>query len=288
MKKRDRGERGKWIKVKKQKKLELFLTKNNNICLSSAATHIQNVIWGCFIFLTYLEWFSACIAETKTTIVKLQRVITQKKNIDKSYTSCGLHIIWWCFIYYYLFCFVLVGTSSPFRPHFFTYHVLYNIIYTKANVCVCVCVCVCARMCVCVCVCVWIYVCMYVCVYVCMLYISVKFHENIFKGFLLIQRQRNYCCQSSNENNSKSIQTRVWFLSSAHRLMMLYIYMKFQENTQTCFWFIRGHATTIVKLLKGITPKIYKQELWFLWSACRLMMLFISMKFHDINWFQDI
>ena len=45
---------------------------------------------------------------------------------------------------------------------------------------------------------------------------------------------------------------------------------------------------TIVKFKRGITTKLYRQELHFLCSACRLMMLFISMKFHDniLNGFQ--
>ena len=51
-----------------------------------------------------------------------------------------------------------------------------------------------------------------------------------------------------------------------------------------------GHATTIVKILRDITPKIYNKRFWFLLSARRLMMLYISMKFHEnlFNGFQDI
>ena len=47
---------------------------------------------------------------------------------------------------------------------------------------------------------------------------------------------------------------------------------------------------TIVKFQSGITTKLYGQELWFLCSACRLMMLYISMKLHDniLNVFQVI
>ena len=39
-----------------------------------------------------------------------------------------------------------------------------------------------------------------------------------------------------------------------------------------------------------MTPKIYRQELWFLWSARRLMMLYISMTFREniLNGFQVI
>ena len=49
-----------------------------------------------------------------------------------------------------------------------------------------------------------------------------------------------------------------------------------------------GHKITIVKFQRGITPKMYRQVLGFLWSACCLMMLYISMKFHEniLNGFQ--
>ena len=38
---------------------------------------------------------------------------------------------------------------------------------------------------------------------------------------------------------------------------------------------------TIVKFQRPITTKLYRQELWFLCSAGYLMMLYISMKFHE-------
>ena len=45
---------------------------------------------------------------------------------------------------------------------------------------------------------------------------------------------------------------------------------------------------TILQIQKGITPKMSKKELRFLWSARRLMMLYISVKFHEniVNGFQ--
>ena len=45
-----------------------------------------------------------------------------------------------------------------------------------------------------------------------------------------------------------------------------------------------------LKLKGGITPKMYWQELWFLWSAHRLMMLYISVKICEylLNGFQVI
>ena len=46
----------------------------------------------------------------------------------------------------------------------------------------------------------------------------------------------------------------------------------------------------IVKFQREITPKIYRQVLLFLCSACQLMMFYISMKFHEniLNGFQVI
>ena len=45
-----------------------------------------------------------------------------------------------------------------------------------------------------------------------MLYISIKFHENILNDFQVIERTRNYHCRISKGNNSKTVQTRVTVL----------------------------------------------------------------------------
>ena len=39
-----------------------------------------------------------------------------------------------------------------------------------------------------------------------MLYISMKFHENIFKGFQVTERTQNDHCQISKGNNYKTIE----------------------------------------------------------------------------------
>ena len=51
-----------------------------------------------------------------------------------------------------------------------------------------------------------------------------------------------------------------------------------------------GHKITIVQFQRVSNSKMYRQELWFLCSACRLMMLYVSMKFHEniLNGFQVI
>ena len=70
------------------------------------------------------------------------------------------------------------------------------------------------------------------------LYIDVKFRENVSNGIRVMERTRNYgktgCFQylrCSNGCNSKSRLTReLWFLCSARRLIVIYICVRFGEN----------------------------------------------------------
>ena len=75
-----------------------------------------------------------------------------------------------------------------------------------------------------------------------MLYICVKFHQNIWNGFQLPQRTRihsrngyfqNLLC--SKGRNSKSRLTRVTVFSSARCVMVLYICEKFHQNIRNGF-----------------------------------------------------
>ena len=45
-----------------------------------------------------------------------------------------------------------------------------------------------------------------------MLYISLKFHENILNGFEVTEGTQNYHCQISKGNNFKNVLTRVMVL----------------------------------------------------------------------------
>ena len=45
-----------------------------------------------------------------------------------------------------------------------------------------------------------------------MLYISIKFHENILEGFEIIEQTGNDSCQISKGNNSQNVLTRVMVL----------------------------------------------------------------------------
>ena len=50
---------------------------------------------------------------------------------------------------------------------------------------------------------------------------------------------------------------------------------KIIEQTPFC------RETATYKVQRAVTPKVSIQELWFLHSACRLMLVNICMKFHE-------
>ena len=64
--------------------------------------------------------------------------------------------------------------------------------------------------------------------------ISMKFYEDILNGLKVIERtqfcHRNCHLQSSKEQNTKIYNQELWFLCSAHRLMLINISMKFHED----------------------------------------------------------
>ena len=80
----------------------------------------------------------------------------------------------------------------------------------------------------------------------------------------------------------------LWFLHSAHRLLLIDIYMEFREDSLNSFQVIE--QTRFCDRVQGNNSKVYKQELWFLCYARRLMLIDIYMKFHkdSLNGFQVI
>ena len=77
----------------------------------------------------------------------------------------------------------------------------------------------------------------------------------------------------------------LWFLRSVYRLMLVNISLtfhddildEFQVTELTALYSVHG----IAKIQRGITQNNYIQELWFLRSAHRLMLVNISMTFHE-------
>ena len=82
-------------------------------------------------------------------------------------------------------------------------------------------------------------------------------------------------------NNSKNRQTRVTFMCSACRLMVLYICMKFCENITSGIRVMertKVHGRNgYIQCSKGNNSRVSKPELWFMCSAHCLMVLYILM-----------
>ena len=83
-------------------------------------------------------------------------------------------------------------------------------------------------------------------------------------------------------------------MPSTHRLMLVDISMTFHEDILNGFrvteWTALYSVLGIAKVQRGITKKIYIQELWFLRSAHRQMLVNISVTFQEyiLNGFQVI
>ena len=91
--------------------LELFLTKkNNNICLPQLSFTYRN--------FTHTNCLSSLQARTQfheNTLNGFQVIEwiwndhcqiskgNNSKNVDKSYGFCGVHVVWWCFIFLWSF-----------------------------------------------------------------------------------------------------------------------------------------------------------------------------------------
>ena len=116
-----------------------------------------------------------------------------------------------------------------------------------------------------------------------------KFYEYILNSSKVIERTR-FCHGTANYKLQRDITQKIhiqklWFLHSACHLLVLNICMKFYEyilnsskvieRTRFC------HGTANYKLQRDITQKIHIQKLWFLHSACHLLVLNICMKFYE-------
>ena len=84
-----------------------------------------------------------------------------------------------------------------------------------------------------------------------MLYVSMKFNENILKGFQPTERTRNDRCQFSKGITTKLYRLELRLLCSARRLMMLYISVKFRENVLKGFQVIERTRNDHCQISKG-------------------------------------
>ena len=69
------------------------------------------------------------------------------------------------------------------------------------------------------------------------------------------------------------------FMCIAHCLMMLYIHVNFHENISNAFYLQSGHEymveMVIFNVQRAIIPDLGNLKLWFMRSACRLMVLYV-------------
>ena len=71
-------------------------------------------------------------------------------------------------------------------------------------------------------------------------------------------------------------------MCSAHCLMMFYIYVRFKKISQTLFNVQSIHIRkAIFHVQRAIDPELKNLKLWFMHSACCLMMLYICVKFRE-------
>ena len=87
------------------------------------------------------------------------------------------------------------------------------------------------------------------------IFLSIKFHENILKGFQAIERIWNYHCRTSKGDSSKNVQIRVNFLISARHLIMVYTSMKVHENKLNGFQVMERTRIYHCRILNGNNSK---------------------------------
>ena len=114
-----------------------------------------------------------------------------------------------------------------------------------------------------------------------------KLYEYILNISKVIERTR-FCHGTANYKLQRDVTQKIhiqelWFLHSACHLLVLNICMKLYEYILNISKVIERkrfcHGTANYKLQRDVTQKIHIQELWFLHSACHLLVLNICMKF---------
>ena len=85
----------------------------------------------------------------------------------------------------------------------------------------------------------------------------------------------------------KALMQELRFLNSACHLILVDICMKIHEDSLKAFQVVERtrlrRYLVMVKVPLEITQKVQMQDLWFLHSACPLMLVDICMRFHDAS-----
>ena len=110
-----------------------------------------------------------------------------------------------------------------------------------------------------------------------------KFHLNSLNSCQLTEWTRNSIANDQREITPKLSEAELWFLCMTHRLIVLYICMKFHLNSFNGCQLTERTRNCIANDQREITPKMFKAELWFLCMTHRLIVLYNRMKFHLNN-----
>ena len=109
-----------------------------------------------------------------------------------------------------------------------------------------------------------------------MLYIFMKFHENIFYGFQDIERTR-FCDRPT---EGQMARQELWFLSSASGRMMLYLSMRFLENVLNGF---QGIERTLIDHCQISTWNISRKT-----DYTRVTVLVVCMLSNNALYFYEV
>ena len=115
-----------------------------------------------------------------------------------------------------------------------------------------------------------------------MLYISMKFHDNILNGFQVIEQTRNYHCQDlkgKNYRTVKTIVTVIVFCTSSDNAIYFYK-VSWQYLDRLSSYRVDTKFTSLY-FQRGITQNCTYKSYAFCGLHDCLIMLYISVKFHE-------
>ena len=107
-----------------------------------------------------------------------------------------------------------------------------------------------------------------------------KFRLNSFNGCQVTERTRNNIANDQREITPKIYKAELWFFCMTHRLIVLYNCMEFHLNSFNGCQLTERLQNSIANDQREITPKMSKEELWFLCMTHCLIVLYTCMNFH--------
>ena len=112
-------------------------------------------------------------------------------------------------------------------------------------------------------------------------YIAVKYHDNIPKGIQIIEQTRNCIWNHQGEITQKVGQQELPCLYATHCHDLFYITIKYHQNISNSFQAMERTQNCIWNHQGGLTQKVWKLELSFLYAAHRHDLFYITVKYHQ-------